>query len=269
MASYTLYIDESGETGISKIRSETESGASPYMTLGGVLIDNDKKSQLEDKLLEIRKKTGKKTLHCSKLKHIHKVLLARTVSQEPIVCFGVISRKATLDWYKNMISNDSVKYFNKCGQYLLERVGKFMKEYNIKDDQLEIIFEEGAYNYAKFRSLIGKCQQTPLHENTKLLRHIKLSKIVDAPKSKEPLLQLADLTAHALFKAVDKSENNHHIPEPRYLSEILKRFYCDKDTGKVIQHGLMALHSLTEVQLDAEVNDMITNVEAKMLLPLN
>ena len=35
---YTFYIDESGDSGTGQVRSGNEGGASPYMTLGGVLL---------------------------------------------------------------------------------------------------------------------------------------------------------------------------------------------------------------------------------------
>jgi Protein of unknown function (DUF3800) len=267
MTSYTLYIDESGETGISKVRSGTITGASPYMTLGAVLVENENRSRLEKKLAEIEALMGKESIHCSRLKHTQKVFFARAISAEKIVCFGVISLKSTLKWYKDVIRSDAVKYYNKCGQYLLERVSKFMKEYEIDAADLDIIFEEGTFNYAKFRSFIGKCRDNPLHKNTKLLKHISVGKIVAASKAKEPLLQISDLVAHALFKSVDKTDRNFHIPEPRYLYEIQKRFYCDKESGEVLKHGIMALHNLSELKLDAEVHNLISNIEGEMKLP--
>ncbi len=42
---YTFYIDESGDSGTGQVRSGAQGGASPYMTLGGVLVrDSDEQS---------------------------------------------------------------------------------------------------------------------------------------------------------------------------------------------------------------------------------
>ena len=48
---YTLYIDESGEAGINKVRSDLSPGASPYMTLGGCLVANSDAEKIRNKLI--------------------------------------------------------------------------------------------------------------------------------------------------------------------------------------------------------------------------
>jgi len=255
MTSYTLYVDESGETGFSKIRTATSGGASPYLTLGAVLVPDMTKDFIATKLLDIASELGKNELHCNKMKHNQKVYYAREISKQRVLLFGVISLKATLLEYKEEI--DDIGLFNKCAQYLLERVGAFMKEHNISPDDLKVVFEEGHFDYGRLRSLIKECQKKPIRENTVLLRHISVSKITSASKEDESLLKIADLIAHSLFKAVDKTKGNFHIPETRYLNEIHKRFYHDAVTGQVVGHGLMAIHNLKQLQLDDDVHLLI------------
>jgi hypothetical protein len=124
---YTLLVDESGEAGIGKIRSGSLGGASPYMTLGAVLIENRSRDTLEKLLDEIRKDFKRKSLHCSELNHYQLIHYARQIAKQRVRLFGVISRKATLGPYKSAISDDNKKYYNKCVQYLLERVGWFVE----------------------------------------------------------------------------------------------------------------------------------------------
>lgn len=257
MTTYTLYIDESGETGLSKVRTEKTGGASPYLTLGAALVQDNDHDTFVDRLAEIAKAIGKKTLHCSTMKHQQKVFYAREIAKEEVLCFGVISLKETLGSYKADISSDGTKYFNKCAQYLLERVGEFMKEHDIPSKDLRIIFEEGHHDYARFRSFINMCQRYPKHPKTRLLQQIEVGKITDAPKDKEPLLQIADLVAHALFKAVDKAAGNYFIPEPRYLNELNKRFYSNKGTGMIIGAGIMPIHTLKQLKLDSDVHALL------------
>ena len=38
METYTLYIDESGDSNTTKVRTERTGGATPYMVLGGALV---------------------------------------------------------------------------------------------------------------------------------------------------------------------------------------------------------------------------------------
>lgn len=263
MNTYTLYIDESGETGLKKIRAPTAVGASPYMTLGGVLIPDPIKEEVISHLDEITKTIGRKNLHCSNLNHRQKVYFSREMSKISIVFFGVISLKSTLGNYKNDINSDGTKYFNKCAQYMLERVGSFLTEQKISSNQLKIIFEEGYHEYAQFRSFIKACQISPIHPNTKYLRNLDIAKIFDASKVDEPLLQIADLVAHSLFKAVDKTERNYFIPEPRYLSEIHKNFYHDPKTKEILNFGLRPIHKLSQINLDEDVYALINSFSAK------
>jgi hypothetical protein len=56
-----LFIDESGEAGIRTVRSDSSSGASPYMTLGAALIHNSARNAIEDTLTNIASEFGKVT----------------------------------------------------------------------------------------------------------------------------------------------------------------------------------------------------------------
>lgn len=257
---YTLYIDESGESGIKKVRTDDSQGASPYMTLGGAFIPNSDKDGLAKKLTDILKQMTKRDLHCQRLNHRQKVFFARQMATENIKCFGLISRKETLGNYRAKISSDSDKYYNKCCQYLLERVGAFMKEFEIPREQLTICFEEGDFNYKALRNLLRICQDNPIHKNTRLLQHIEVSNIITTPKSDDPLLQIADLVAHSLFKCTDKTERNYHIPETRYLNELRTRFYCERKTRKILSHGLMAVHSVRQLRLDGDVAHFLSGL---------
>lgn len=267
MSKYTLYIDESGQAGISRIRSDSVPGASPYMTLGGVLVRNQDKEHLANLLEKIAECIGKEDLHCNGLRHEQKVYFAREVSKQEIVLFGVISKKSTLGWYGSMIGSNHVKYYNKCGQYLLERVGKFVGRCGIDKVDVDIVFEEGVFDYGMFRGLIRACQNNPRHVNTRQLQNISTSKIVAARKNDEPLLKMADLVAHALYKAVDKVQRNYSIPEPRYLTELGERFCCEDNGENILLNGLMAIHDLGDLELDADVREAIENLRGDLLLP--
>lgn len=262
MTTYTLYVDESGETGLSKIRTETAGGASPYLTLGAALIREEDSMQLTTKLGEICSKVGKKSLHCSALKHPQKVFYSREISKEPVLFFGLVSFKETLGSYAEEIEENGTKYFNKCAQYLLEIVGAHMGAAGIQQDKMRVVFEEGHHDYARFRKFFKKCQDNPIYKQTEALKNIDLRLIVDAPKESTPLLQLGDLAAHALFKAVDKTQSNYLIPEPRYLNELHKSFHADPSTRKVVGYGIKAIHSLNDIRLDDDIKQMFSNFKS-------
>jgi len=124
---FTLFIDESGDSGIERVRSEgTLRGASPYMTMGAALIANDSHDAVRDTLNNIKIDVGKRELHCSQLNHYQKLFFIRSISIHKKRLFGVVSYKEALGSYKDAIADSNKMYYNKCAQYLLERVGWFM-----------------------------------------------------------------------------------------------------------------------------------------------
>ena len=178
--------------------------------------------------------------------------------------FGVISRKGTLGRYKSTIEDDSTKYYNKCAQYLLERVGYFMENRGIPAENLDIVFEKANIDYDKMRNFLWACHSNPKHPNTQKLKFVNLSNIRIEEKKHEPLLQIADLVAHALYKCVDKQDRYHNILEPRYLKEISSHFFGHPDSQLITGGGLYCVHSLKDLKLDAEVHEAIETMAAKV-----
>lgn len=164
---FTLLIDESGDSGIAVVRSaDRAKGASPYMTMGAALVSNDSLETVRDTLQRIAVDVGKKQLHCSELNHYQKIFFIREIAQHKKRLFGVLSYKDTLGNYKDTIEDDGKKYYNKCAQYLLERVGWFMEANSISPEQLDIVFEKGNFDYDRMKILLRKCQQKPAHSMT-------------------------------------------------------------------------------------------------------
>ena len=253
---YTFLVDESGEAGINKIRSKQNPGASPYMTLGGVLIPDTHLEKIKKNTSIIKKEIGKE-LHCSTLDHNQKVYFSREISKEKILLFGVISRKKTLGDYKQVIDSNSKLYYNKCAGYLLENLGHFANEAGINQSRIKIIFEEGNFDYPSLRNYVRACQTKPLNPRAEYLKNIHAGNIETQKKSENELLPLADLVAHALFKCVEKNEKNFSIPEPRYLQELSKKFFNNKEDKKVVSYGIKAIHKLNDLLLDKDIHNFL------------
>lgn len=259
---FTVFIDESGEAGIEKVRSETSGGASPYMTLGASLINNASRPALEHELFQITERVGKKSLHCSKLNHSQILYFIQEITKHRMRLFGLVSRKDTLGSYKKQISENSSMYYNKCCQYLMERIGFFMQTHDIPPANLDIVFEKSNNDYGKMRSFLLTCQSNPLQPVTRLLRHIDIARIDIKDKTEEPLLEIADLVAHALYRCVDKSTHNLGMTEPRYISELAPHFFGHRDTGTVLGAGLHCVHSVRDLKVDAPVAEMFTGMRS-------
>lgn len=259
---YTLFIDESGEAGIERIRSSSSGGASPYMTLGACLIPNDRLDFYRALVGNVRADIGKPTLHCSKLRHYEIVHFARSVVKDKIRMFGVISKKSTLGTYRSDIEGDSSKYYNKCSQYLLERVGWFLESREINAENVDIIFEEANIDYEKMKNLLRACQRNPRWKNTEKIKNISVDKITTKKKTEECLLEIADLVAHSIYKCVDKYEKNFGIPELRYVRELSGRFFGHPETKIVVGAGLYCVHSIENIELDADVKEIVAGLKA-------
>lgn len=264
MTGYTFYIDESGDVGTDNVRTSESSGASPYMTLGGALISADHHDILKEVLDKLSEKIKPASLHCCKLDHFQKVFFARTINQQKLTSFGMISHKDTLKEYKNSIGQDHWKYYHKCAKYLLERLGAFLKEHNIPAQDVDIIFEESNHILPdKLKNYIQICQEDPEYEQATLLQHITADKIAIRKKDEDPLLKIADLLAHSLFQCVDKRQGNYDIPEPRYLKELQDTFYADAETGAIIGYGIKPVHSLDDLSLDPEIKEFFQSFTRK------
>lgn len=257
---FKFLVDESGEAGIENIRGLNSGGASPYMTLGGCFIRSEYEEDFICLLNDIQAKFNKRELHCNRLKHEQKVFYAKQVALRKLKLFGVISKKSTLGRYKDDIENSSHKYYNKCAQYLLEKLGLFMEKNDINPADVEIIFEEGNFDYDALISLIALCQKNPMNPNSLHLRRIDICKITKLPKEEEPLLQIADLVAHALYRCVDKTEGNYSISEKRYLDELRTRFFHSEKDGKVDNFGIKSVHNVKQLQLDEDMCQFLTEL---------
>ena len=257
---YSLFIDESGEAGIKRVRNGEEPGASPYMTLGAALIAENDRDEFTARLESIREEIGKKQLHCSELHHYQILHFGRRLADLDVTMFGVISRKETLGSYKDRIDGDSHKYFNKCVQYLLERVGWFMEVNNLDPSDVAIVFEKANRDYGRMENYLWRVQSHPMQPMAKKLRHLDVLSIEAREKDEEPLLKVADLVAHALFRCVDKRASNLNICEPRYLRELGPQFFGNPTNQKVGQAGLYCVHQRSHLRLDQDVDHVIAEL---------
>ncbi len=255
--SYSLYVDESGEPGLKKIRDGDQAGASPFMTMGGVLVPNEQKDDIRNALEKLRGEIlNQKTFHCKSMRHEEKVRLAQFISELPVVLVGVVSHKRTLGAYKDEINENHHLYYNKCCQYLLERAGMVAENLGLDAEDLDINMEEGNFDYGKLRNLILKCQKNPQRPNTHFLRHLSAYKIQPLPKGKDPLLQIADLVAHALYRSVWGGKLE--VTETRYLDEIKSKFFKDAQTGKALGKGLHVIHKPADLNLSNTITKYLS-----------
>ena len=116
----TVYIDESGDTGITKLRSRENSDSSEYFAMGAMVIQQASEENAREQLEELQRNFKKKKLwkHSTDLTHPQKLKFCRATTNLNVRLFGVISYKPTLGQYKEEIDWDPHKFYNKCAKYL-------------------------------------------------------------------------------------------------------------------------------------------------------
>ena len=256
-----VYIDESGEAGIARVRTNTTHGASPYFVLAAAVMPNAVRIQAERTLTSVEESIPKKWSHVTDLTHAQTVYWAREASKANLRFFAVISNKSTLGAYSNRIAMDPDKFYNKCAVYLLERIGRYLVAKNMAQEPPEVCFERRNHDYDAMRRYIGKIKDNPIHSDANYLKVFNPFAIVARAKGEERLIKYADLAAHAAYQCANKTPSNHFIPEVRYLEEISSRFGADEN-GRIIGSGIKCIHSLRDLALDSDVEQKISALRA-------
>ncbi|MGH1577532.1 DUF3800 domain-containing protein [Planktotalea sp.] len=258
----TVFIDESGETGIGKIRENGKRGASPYFVLAAAVMPSAIQIVARKLLKQVQDEIPKNWKHATDLNHRQTVFFCRAAATVNMRIFAVVSKKSTLKGYSEQIEHDSHKFYNKCTQYLLECVGQYLKGKGLFSSDPDVIFEGRNHNFDTLRRFIGSVKEKPLNPRAQFLECFNPFGFVERAKDEEDLLKFADLAAHAVYQCVNKTGNNFNIPEARYIVELQSRFGADEN-GKVLGYGLKCIHSLEEVDVDKDIQNTWKSLSAK------
>lgn len=260
--SFRVFIDESGEAGISRVRDGASPGASPYMVLSAVVVQPAAEIEVRRAVEQFRSEIGRKNWkHATELNHSQKVFFCRLVSKLPVRLFGLISRKDTLAEYRDQIDSDPQLYYNKCAQYLLEKVFAYLLPQISQPEHVSIVFERRNHDYDRMIRFLGKVKENPFYSESKVLRLLNPFSIIAVPKGEEDILEVADLVAHGLFQCANKSSSNFSIPEYRYFEEFQSRFGAD-ERGVILNTGLKCIHSLEKIGLDKNIEEKFRRARA-------
>lgn len=246
---YTVLIDEVGDVGLKDVKPDPSYGPTQYFCACATIIDEDNRFQIEETLTRLP--FFDEILHASRHGHFEKILLARTISKLPVGMFGLISNKLSLLEYLPDASKTPTHFYNKCIQYLLEKVGDALGKFGIPTSDVRIRLEARAQRYSSLLSFIDSIQRNPLDHRSVALRNIDRFSIAAVKKTDDACLPISDFGAHALFSAVRRDARAFGLSEPRYLYECRDRFMAGKD-GSVVGHGIKAIHSLQDLALPGE-----------------
>jgi hypothetical protein len=246
---YTILIDEAGDVGLKDVKPDPSYGPTQYFCACATILDEDNRAQIEDTLGSLP--FFDEILHASRLGHFEKILLARTISRLPVGMFGLVSNKLSLLEYLPDASRTPTHFYNKCLQYLLERVGYALGKLGIPASDVRIRLEARAQKYSSLLSFIDSIQRNPLDHRSIALRNVDRFSITAVKKTDDACMPISDFGAHALFTAVRRDARAFGLSEARYLYECRDRFLAGKD-GSIIGHGIKAIHSLQDLALPGE-----------------
>lgn len=258
----SVYIDESGEAGIAKVRTETSGGASPYFVMAAAVMPRAVRIHANSILDQVIEAIPKQWAHATDLNHGQTVYWCRAAASVNLRFFAVISNKSTLGDYSQRIKKDPDKFYNKCAVYLLERVGQYLTAKGMVSSPPEVCFEAKNHDYDAMRRYIGKIKERPLHPDARYLKVFNPFAITAKSKAEEPLLRYADIAAHATYQCANKTKNNFRIPEPRYFEELSRKFGADS-TGTILNRGLKCIHRLEDLRLDDDVERKLRSLKAE------
>jgi len=260
---FTVFIDESGDSGIAKVRDQNSGGSSPYFVLGAVVAQRASEISAARKLDVFRETITKtKWKHATDLDHSAKVLFARQLSEIHVRYFALISNKATLGIYKEQIASDPQKFYNKCLCYLLEKVCAYLSKFGAHEDDVKVVLEERNHDYDAMLRYLLKVRDNPIYPESLSLRLLNPFGISRRRKGEVAGLEIADFVAHAVYQCANKTASNYGIPEVRYFSELSKRFACN-ESGLILDTGLKCIHDLKSLELDEDVEALFRAIRAQ------
>lgn len=259
----TVYVDESGDTGVSKIRQAGQPGSSDYFTMGAVVFQSATEIQARSLLNKLQRDFGKtkRWKHATDLSHIQRVHFCRELSRLHVRFFGLISYKPTLGKYKEFINFDPHMFYNKCATYLLERVGGYLASVDPNLTEPQIVFEERNHDYDMMIRYIGKCKENPIYPQSKMLCSINPFAITRKSKNEEDLLRIADMVSNSLYACVNKTPDNYGITETRYLEELANRFAAGQNC-KILDVGIKCIHDIQDLALDPPVGKTLKGLRS-------
>jgi Protein of unknown function (DUF3800) len=162
---YVAYIDEAGDDGIKRIRTETENGASEWMVISAVVVHAENGPRVIPWLKDIIAQINShqiKHLHFYKLEHAGKISACKSLVEKEVYLFSVISYKRTMEGYENPAAekvniNKTSRFYAWMSRLLLEQVSNFIGQRTFIDynqlTKMRIEFSDrGGLDIRQFRN---------------------------------------------------------------------------------------------------------------------
>lgn len=230
---YRVYVDEAGDRGISK-----SSGC--HFVVSAVVVVDPAEAELRQQLKELRAELGRHqghVLHFVKFSHSQRLKAVQDIARSSAATIiNVIVHKDLIgqplpSGHMAHVSRPDPMYLWAL-RLLLERISWFVDDNGANDAIVTFAHLKGfrAQKLHDYRAALEATGDIDIRWPVFAGHPFR----IESPKSVE-LLQLADTTASALFRAVKSDAFGN--TEPRYLDELRPKLYR-RQPGKVTSYGL-------------------------------
>lgn len=264
---FTLYIDEAGDEGISRVRPQDKDGASEYFVLAGVLIQSHRVKELNahvNNMQSVANLPAGSEIHFRDLSRDEQLAMVRSAAEFRAGLLCVASNKRNIRGYRNLRVEASIletkrngkiapqKYnwfYNNTVRYLLEAASKECARWSSpirsRRSKIDVVFSlRKEFSYTQMTAYLEYLRTKGGSEPFNNLHNIDWSVmspyLVRAEKAKDVLgLQFADCVASAVYRAIDEDWFGQTVPE--YLELLGPKFLKGAGNETAQGHGFKLL----------------------------
>lgn len=245
-ASFTAFIDESGDEGFKFLPNER--GSSRWLVLSAVIFRNTNALAPVRILKDARELLGKEpkyALHFRELKHEQRVAFTGIIDKEKFLTVSVLSYKPDIPDPESFQREKNLLY-KYLTRLLVERISWAARDHHRAgegDGTVDLVFSDrAAMSYEDLRGYIDLLrQQTTMGADIRIhWPAIETAQIRAVGHTKMAGLQVADAVASGVFYAVNLNQYGH--AEPAYLHMLSRHIY--RFRGRALGNGIKLLSSL-------------------------
>ena len=219
-ASFTVYIDESGDEGF--VFLPNEQGSSRWLVLSAVVFRKANDLDAVNLMRHVRtvlNKQHKQALHFRDLKHEHRVPYARAIGETKLRTVTVLIHKPSIK-EPERFQSEKFRLYRYATRLLLERVSWLCRDHRRKDEgdgTAEIIFSNRSMmSYDDLRSYLRHLREIGEAQDIRVDWSVVLPEQVTAVNHDQLAgLQIADAVASGFYFAVNR--NPYGEVEDRYV----------------------------------------------------
>ena len=251
--SYTVYIDESGDDGLSKFREPGSSGGSShYLVIGACILRASRDLEivsLRDRIKsECAPKKKGRAIHFKDFNHNQRRRACQLISGQNLRLSSVVGLKNAPE--AKVFTQKNQLYFY-LTRFLIERISWFCRDYRgivrEGDGRAKITFSRrGGLSYDGFKAYLRHLRDSS--ETSVHWPAIDIDAVDAQDHSRVAGLQIADIGTSAIASAFEKDPFGN--TEGAYISELARNIY--NRNGNYLSYGIKVLPNQEKLNLTDE-----------------